>query len=489
MGTTFLEHNQKNTFFNEGDLYLGLDQEIGPFIEVGCGNALLISGWCFHTTYQVIKINIIFNNQLYMVNHLDIMRPDLAEKFPEYKHLEQCGFWHIIPIEEIKKAKTSQLTMVIELGDKSIKNILISNLELSPTQRNNDLNQIKESVKKIVSKIKICHSKPHVLICLASFNPEKELFKNQINSIKNQTYSNWCCIINDDCSERSIYEWMTDYIKDDERFIIARNNRNLGFYNNFEKLMYLIPDNTDFIALADQDDLWHSNKIEQLVEAFDDETTLVYSDMKIVDKNGNTISNTFWTTRRNYYEELDYLILVNTITGAASMFRRSIIKYLIPFPTLIGTSYHDHWIGCVANALGRIKYIEKPLYDYYQHGNNVLGQAVFQKQCLSDRIKHMHYMLTLNKIKLYLIHYHQVFNKDGIRLILIASNLMIRIPQMRSRKKNEIRTFYSLGESSWRLYLMSIKTIFNGKTTQNAERVYIKAYLADKVIRTYVKFK
>jgi hypothetical protein len=55
------------------------------------------------------------------------------------------------------------------------------------------------------------------------------------------------------------------------------------------------------------------------------------------------------------------------------MFRRKLLELALPFPDLPGEPYHDHWIACVALATGKIAYVDRPLYDYVQHGRNVIG--------------------------------------------------------------------------------------------------------------------
>lgn len=479
--------------FSSNDLFLGLDFEVGPIFEVRAGNILYISGWCFHKIYQIKRIKIILNHTTYVVSHKNVVRSDILKLFSDkgltYKNCLQCGFWCLIPIKELSEPVDTQIILEITLQNKEMKNISLGEITLSPC--NSAAKELSEEAKNIayelVSDTRRHHSGPHVMLCMATYNPNKELFEKQIYSIQNQTYMNWSCIINDDCSEIESYEWMREFIGEDNRFLIFRNSKNMGFYKNFEQILNFVPENVDFVALSDQDDYWYCEKIERLIKEFDADTTLVYSDMRIVDQNGKIISNTFWTTRKNYYDELDYLVLVNTITGAASMFRSSILKYILPFPVSIGISYHDHWIGCVANASGNIKYIDAPLYDYYQHGNNILGQAMFPKKSLCDRLKYKKINLKLSEIKKAMIFYQCVFNIDGVRSIVIASNLIIRIPNLDKDKKKKIKIFYSLLYSSSGIFFMIIKTMLNRKTTCNAERYLFKSYWADKIIRLGLK--
>ena len=55
------------------------------------------------------------------------------------------------------------------------------------------------------------------------------------------------------------------------------------------------------------------------------------------------------------------------------MFRRDLLELALPFPDTPGTQYQDHWLGLCALATGRIAYVDRPLYDYVQHGGALLG--------------------------------------------------------------------------------------------------------------------
>ncbi len=218
-------------------------------------------------------------------------------------------------------------------------------------------------------------SGPFIAICMTTYNPPLELFKRQIQSIQEQTYRRWLCIIVDDCSTPDRFDQIVQTVGDDPRFRIHRNPRNLGFYENFEHCLALSPSDVQYIALCDQDDCWYADKLASLLAEFDAATTLVYSDARIVDGTGRQLNGTYWTTRDNNYTSLGNLLLANTVTGAASMFPRWLLNFILPFPERYGSAYHDHWIGCVALALGNLRYIDRPLYDYVQHEQNVIGHA------------------------------------------------------------------------------------------------------------------
>jgi hypothetical protein len=92
-----------------------------------------------------------------------------------------------------------------------------------------------------------------------------------------------------------------------------------------------------------------------------------------VDQGGRLLSDTYWAARPNRYDDLGSLVIANTVSGAASVFRSSLLDYVLPFPQQVGRPFHDHWIAAVALAAGKITYVDRPLYDYVQHFANVLG--------------------------------------------------------------------------------------------------------------------
>ena len=96
-----------------------------------------------------------------------------------------------------------------------------------------------------------------VSIAMATYNGEKYL-KEQLDSIYAQTYKDIEVIVCDDCSSDKTVEILDEY-KEKYGLKYYINEKNLGFKKNFEKAISLC--SGDFIALADQDDIWIENKI------------------------------------------------------------------------------------------------------------------------------------------------------------------------------------------------------------------------------------
>ena len=94
----------------------------------------------------------------------------------------------------------------------------------------------------------------------------------------------------------------------------------------------------------------------------------------MVAEDGRVLHPSYWSLgRSNNHSNIGSLIVANTITGAASMFKPEVLRLALPFPHTPVNCFHDHWIACIALAIGKIAYVDRPLYDYVQHEEAVIG--------------------------------------------------------------------------------------------------------------------
>jgi len=212
----------------------------------------------------------------------------------------------------------------------------------------------------------------NVAICMATHEPDPDLFRAQLDSIRAQRDVEWTCFVSDDASGPEALAEIERLIGDDERFVLSHSGQRLGFYRNFERAIGMVPESFDLIALSDQDDRWYPDKLSSLVEALGD-AGLAYSDQRLVREDGSVIADTYWTVRQNNHTNLISMLVANTVTGAASIFTREVAELALPFPEVPGEQYHDHWLALIALSIGKIAYVDRPLYDYVQHGGAVLG--------------------------------------------------------------------------------------------------------------------
>ena len=416
-------------------LRVSIDQNFSEPICVGGGTTLAISGSCFHPRSRIVRLEMSINGctspvDLHSLKNNRLRRTTPAAQDPRGRS-RWSGFAAIVTIPGIDSAVEDHLVARAYLADGTQHEAIGGTLKLTA-----NCEHFVATPTEIPDRL---DTQPLIGICMATYNPPRDLFVRQIESIRSQTHTNWICIICDDCSDESIYREMIRELHGDSRFQIHRNLRNLGFYHNFEKCVSLVPPEVDYVGLSDQDDFWHPDKLASLLAAFDETTTLVYSDMNLVDPTGRVLKSSYWGTRLNQFERLDLLLIANTVTGAASLLRRRLLDDILPFPTKQMDAYHDHWMGCVALALGKIGYVDRPLYDYVQHGNNVIGHCPGKPKTVRAKVlRCLSLFLPWNfhaRLRSFLEDSHRYAKKSMIYVIRVSRALEIRMKERMTPEK------------------------------------------------------
>jgi Glycosyl transferase family 2 len=319
------------------------------------------------------------------------------------------GFWGVVRIEPRAHAGERELLLRAHLDDGSTAEAELA--RFAPRHAEQPLEATPPQPE----------SGPLVAICMATHEPPLDLFRDQLDSIREQTHRNWICVVSDDCTTPERFAAMNGELESDPRFVVSRSPRRLGFYANFERALSLAPRDAPFVAMADQDDHWHPEKLETLLGALGP-ATLVYSDARIVSPGGALVSDTYWAERTNNHTDLASLLMANSVTGAASLFPRELLDRALPFPPGQFSHFHDHWVGLTALALGDIEFVDRPLYDYVQHGGAVLGHAAANRMPpLADRFRSLRRPLR-DRVRRWRLTYFV----DACRLLQFATVLQMR---------------------------------------------------------------
>lgn len=283
-----------------------------------------------------------------------------------------------------------------------------------------------------------------IAVCMATHEPDLDLFCAQIDSIRAQRHQNWVCVVSDDCSSPASFAQMRSLVGDDRRFLLSRSPVRLGFYRNFERALALAPAAAPYIALADQDDRWYPDKLASLLAAIGT-AELIYSDARIVDQQGQVLSETFWQTRRNEHQDLLSLLVANSVTGAASLLRSTTARQALPFPAAQFTHFHDHWLALVARSRGEIRFFERPVYDYVQHHRATLGHAGANRMpTLRSRLRKLSHGLR-GRIGRWRFHYFA----NALRLQQVATVLLARLgAEMEPARRRQLRRYMRLEDST-----------------------------------------
>ncbi|MFW5821410.1 MAG: glycosyltransferase family 2 protein [Bacteroidota bacterium] len=138
--------------------------------------------------------------------------------------------------------------------------------------------------------------------------------QSTINSIIEQTYTNWELLITDDCSNDGTWEILQKFAKKDKRIKIFRLEKNSGAgvsRNNSIKHA-----TGRYIAFCDSDDLWEPEKLEvQIQFMIENNYVFTYGPYKVVDENRN-YKGTFYPPEKLNYRDMLKSCSIGCLTAA-----------------------------------------------------------------------------------------------------------------------------------------------------------------------------
>ena len=343
---------------------LHFDLDVPSAVAVGQGQVLELTGWVTHASVGVRSVSVRAGSREVPASR-GHYRPDVAAALRPggVRVPDGSGVTVRIPVAAADAPGVLPLELLVTLDDGTV------------------LSRDLPAVSLVASNLAPVTVRwpadgPKVAICMATYRPDPAFLAHQLDSIRAQKHTNWVCVISDDASGADHVATIRRLVDGDERFVVVANEVNVGFYRNFERTLTLAPADADFVALSDQDDIWDADKLDTLLDRFDDPAvTLAYADMRLIDDRDEVLAQSFWRRRRNQWHDLDSLLLLNTVTGAASMLRADVVReQVLPFPPGTPSAFHDQWTAVVALAAGRVEYVDRPLHSYRQHDAAVSGR-------------------------------------------------------------------------------------------------------------------
>ena len=295
-------------------------------------------------------------------------------------------------------------------------------------------------------------SYPLVSVVLCTKNGELFL-EEQLLSILNQTYSNLEIIVCDDASADTTIEIIRQYAKMDSRITCFFNPNTLGVNRNFEQGFGHATG--QFIAIADQDDIWKPEKIEKQLSLFNSpETVLVHTSSARFSGARLPFDKQF-NTGEIMMNGNDFrrLLLRNSIAGHNIMFRKSLIGASTPFPE---TVYYDWWLCQMATCVGQIAASPEVLAYHRLHGQNLTAKKsvgnIQRYDELLERINALKAFLTIKNL-----------SKENYHFC----NALLRVYSELLHKKFSLRLFF--------FYVKHAKIFFFYKRKKYPFFSYLKA--------------
>jgi len=130
-----------------------------------------------------------------------------------------------------------------------------------------------------------------VSIIMASFNSEKYIVK-ALESIINQSYKDWECIIIDDFSDDNSVKIIKNCIRSDKRFYMYSNKKNIGAGQS-RNIGISIAEG-QFLTFLDSDDIWEPHHLErQILFMKSNKLTISHSHYGYINSKGDKLKEIF----------------------------------------------------------------------------------------------------------------------------------------------------------------------------------------------------
>lgn len=293
-------------------------------------------------------------------------------------------------------------------------------------------------------------------ICMAIYKPNPVLLRRQIVSIQRQTLSDWNCIVGIDGSDPDALSAVNDIIQGDERFEIYEYENRVGFYHNFERILACVPKDAAWVALSDQDDVWHADKLEKLVPHLST-SSLVAGQARVVQVGefGDGVATSGHTHRS--FTELGDLVFDNVVTGALTVFRIDVLEAALPFPPRTDVAFHDHWLGVCAVLQNGITFIPDTVQDYVQHGGNVIGE-----EARAGFLVRMNRLTSTNSLTASVKY---VVNQRWRWRVEMCSTALERFDSLSTGAMQVLRAFAE-DRCSRNLFILALRVVYRGNSSR-----------------------
>ena len=332
------------------ELVATLESPLPASLPVGAGTAVFCYGTCVHPGGALSGLRLLVDGTPHRPAAAGMPRPGAG----------RSGFWGTVPVPAQPRPGSVELAVAARTRGGAELTAPLGRIEVVPA----------EPPPRLAGPV----PPGLIAVCMATYEPDPALLEAQLASLRAQTEDRWHCVISDDGSNPAAQARIEAVVAGDARFSIFPSERRRGFYGNFERALALAPREAPLIALCDQDDRWHPDKLATLRAALGS-AQLVYSDQRLVAEDGRVLRPTLWKGRRNNHTSMASMLVANSVTGAAALFRREVADLALPFPMAPGLMLHDHWIALTALASGDLAYVDRPLYDYVQHRGAVFGDV------------------------------------------------------------------------------------------------------------------
>lgn len=226
---------------------------------------------------------------------------------------------------------------------------------------------------------------PLVSVIMPCYNREKYVVES-IESILNQTYTNFEFIIIDDCSTDKTFEVVKEYAEKDKRILPFRNDKNYCYVYSLNKALKIAKGK--YIARMDDDDISLPERLKKQVDFLEnnEDIAVLGTFIEIFDNENNRYKS--WIIESDNEVLKILMTFFNPICHPSVMIRKDFLeKYNITY-----SKKHEYsedyimWKTIIENN-GKISNIPEILLKYRRHYNRVsedISLLTVQRQIAND---------------------------------------------------------------------------------------------------------
>ena len=143
----------------------------------------------------------------------------------------------------------------------------------------------------------------------------------------------------------------------------------------------------DYYAFADQDDVWHPDKLQAAVARLQgvSRPALYFANARLVDAAGQPLGRNVY--RQTPYRDFQTLSVAGGLLGCTMVFNGALARLVQQSPPPRAVVMHDFYLALLCDlADGAMLYDATPRLDYRQHGKNAVGVSKSKRQAIAERL-------------------------------------------------------------------------------------------------------
>ncbi len=228
---------------------------------------------------------------------------------------------------------------------------------------------------------------PSIAVVMSTYNGAEHVAE-QLDSVLAQDVAaraELSVYVRDDGSRDATREILGAYAADGRIHFLP--GENLGVVGSFLDVLGAVPVGVDYVALCDQDDVWHADKLSRALEVLAPRdqsvpqlycSEYIFCDAQMNPQGRSHLNQTGVDFNKMLYE--------NMVSGNTTVVNRALVDAVVAAGRE-DVYCHDWWLALVACAIGELTYDDFASLDYRRTGSNVSPTGTGGLSLLRYRVK------------------------------------------------------------------------------------------------------